>query len=223
MEDGRHAVGESYFMLDDEVEQGLRFVAARINLLAAEERHQVGHAPGVDVEHRGHRHIHIVGTEPGLPVEGAEGGENAVGVQDQLTVAEVDALRQAGGAGGVEGGGNAVFVEIGEVVLLRIFLEHFLVFVVQAGRLYLVRVGQEDDLFHGGQLILDRGEHRQKLTVDQQDVVFGVIDGVEQLLARKPDIDRMEDSPEHRHGEVAFEVAVRIPVHDRHRVPGLDS
>ena len=33
----------------------------------------------------------------------------------------------------------------------------------------------------------------------------------------------MEDGAEHGHGKVAFKVAVRVPVHDRHRVPGLHA
>ncbi len=33
----------------------------------------------------------------------------------------------------------------------------------------------------------------------------------------------MQDGAEHRHGEVALEVAVTVPIHHRHRVGGLHA
>jgi hypothetical protein len=70
------------------------------------------------VEHRGDRHVHVV------PVQAALAGA----LPRAAAVARVCstswrwlkyALRQAGGAGGVEGGGLGVLVEIGEVVVGR--------------------------------------------------------------------------------------------------------
>jgi hypothetical protein len=72
----------------------------------------------VDVEHRRDRHVHVFAVDVPLAVGAAQRGGTTQGVQHQLAVAEIHALRIAGGAGGVEGGGLGVFVEIGEVVSL---------------------------------------------------------------------------------------------------------
>ena len=54
-----------------------------------------------------------------LPGGRTERRGDAQRMQHELPVTEIDALRQAGRAGGVESGGAGVFVEIGEVVAGR--------------------------------------------------------------------------------------------------------
>jgi len=93
VQDGRHAVGEAHALAGDQLEQHVRTVTTGVNLLHAEHGRQVGHAPGVHVEHRGDRHVHVVAVHPPLPGRAAEGGRHRQGVQHQLTVAEVHALR----------------------------------------------------------------------------------------------------------------------------------
>ena len=55
----------------------------------------------------------------GCALVDAQGAHGIQGVQHQLAVAEIHALRVAGGAGGVEQRGDRVLVEIGKVVLVR--------------------------------------------------------------------------------------------------------
>ena len=92
-----------------------RYVAARIDLFHAHHRGDIGDAPSVDVEHRGDRQIHIVAANAlSAPCQRCH---HAEGMQHQLPVAEIHALGQAGGAGGVERGGAGVFREIRERVI----------------------------------------------------------------------------------------------------------
>ena len=49
-------------------------------------------------------------------VDTAHDGRHADGVQHQLAMGEVHTLGVAGGAGGIEGGGDGIFVEILEIV-----------------------------------------------------------------------------------------------------------
>ena len=57
----------------------------------------------------------------------AECGEFADGVQDHLPMTEIDALRQTGGAAGVERRRLRVLVEIGKIEFRRRGRQHLLV------------------------------------------------------------------------------------------------
>ena len=223
--DRGHAVGEGHALAGDQLEDGGRGVFARIDLLDAHRGGHVGHAPGVHVEHRGERHVHVFLVEAALGGRRAEGGQVAQGVQHQLAVAEVHALGHAGGAGGVEGGGPGVLVEIGELELGRGRGQEGLVFAGEpdAALRRLVQVGEQDEPFDRVDAALDLLDHRQELVVDEQVVVLGVVDGVEYLLGRQADVDGVQHRAEHGHGEKAFQVAVAVPVHHRHRVAGPDA
>ena len=58
--------------------------------------------------------------------------------------------------------------------------------------------------------------------VHQDDVVAGVIDGVENLLGGKPHVDGVQGRAHHGHGKEAFEIAVAVEIHDRDGVAGLN-
>ena len=66
-------------------------------------------------------------------------------------------------------------------------------------------------------------EERQEFGVDEDHVVLGVVDRVEHLLGRDPDVHRVQHRAHHRHGEKAFEVAVAVPVHDGDGGARLDA
>ena len=71
-----------------------------------------GESPGMDMEHRGNRHIDIAAMEAVRRFHRAEPGQYAHGVKHKLAVGIGNRLRIARGAGGVEGGGPAVLLEI---------------------------------------------------------------------------------------------------------------
>ena len=84
-------------------------------------------------------------------------------------------------------------------------------------------VVDQHELHAGPDLRVDRLQQRQELGVDEDHVVLGVIDRVEHLLGRDPDVHRVQHRTHHRHGEEAFEVAVAVPVHDRDRRTRADA
>ena len=137
-------------------------------------------------------------------------------------MAEIHTFRIAGGAGGVEGGGDGVLVEIGSRARAGRGQQR-LVFADQAGqfRALLHAVGEQDGPLHRGQLPRHRLVERDELAVHQHEAILGVVHGVEDLLRGEADIDGMQHRPDHRDGEHAFQVAMAVPVHHRHRVAGL--
>jgi len=76
---------------------------------------------------------------------------------------------------------------------------------------------------HAFQSGRDRRQQRKEVAIDQQHIGLGVVESVENLLGIQAHIDRLQDGTHHRHGKEAFEIAMAIPVHDRHSVPGLDA
>jgi hypothetical protein len=134
------------------------------------------------------------------------------------------ALRQAGGAGGVEGGGLGVLVEIGEVVVGRRRRQQGLVLTGQVDRGGRGRgVLDQHEALHRLEARRDGGEDGQELGVHQHHVGAGVVEGVQDLLGRQAHVHRLQDGAHHRHREEAFEVAVAVPVHHRHGVAGLHA
>ncbi|MNO68893.1 hypothetical protein D3C76_597370 [compost metagenome] len=224
LQDGRHAMGEGDFLFTPQLDQHVRLVAPRVHLLHAKHGGGVRDAPGMHVEHRGDGHVHIVAAQQAHAVDAAGDRGFGQGVQHQLPVAEVHALGVAGGAGGVEGGGHRVLVEVREVVARAGSGQQLLVLADQVGQLGgLVRaIGQQQGLVDGGQLPGDGLVQADEVAVDQHHAVFGVVHGVEDLLRRQAHVDGVHHRADHRDGEHAFQVAMAVPVHHRHRVTGLD-
>ena len=86
----RNAVREGDALPLDEPEQSLRLVAPGIDLLDAEHGGDEGHAPAVDVEHRGDGHVHVVAVQPGVAASARESSEDPQGVQHELAMGVPD-------------------------------------------------------------------------------------------------------------------------------------
>ncbi len=184
LQDGRHAMGKGDLLLAPQLHQILRVVAPRINLLEPEHGRHVRQPPGVDVEHRRDRHVHIVGAEQPYAVDRTHDRRHADGVQHQLPMGEIHAFRIARGAGGVERGGHRVFVEVLEIVLRTRSGQQLLVFADKVRQLrgFLREIGQQQGFLHRGQLRRDGLIQPDELAVDQHEAVPGVVHGVEDLL-----------------------------------------
>ena len=57
----------------------------------------------------------------------------------------------------------------------------------------------------------------------QHQIVFGVVHGEEHLIRRKTDVHRMQHRADHRYGKEAFQVAMAVPVEQRHGVTGFHA
>ncbi|MNL20330.1 hypothetical protein D3C87_1415710 [compost metagenome] len=62
LQDGRHAVGEGHLLFAEQPHQAVGFVTAGVHLLDAHQGRDIGHAPGMNVEHGGDGHVDVVGT-----------------------------------------------------------------------------------------------------------------------------------------------------------------
>ena len=215
---------ESHLLTAPEVDQVLGVVAARINLFEAEHGGNVGQPPGMHVEHRCDRHVDVVRAHQPRIFPTADGHRRGQGVQHQLAMGEVHAFGVTGGAGGVEGRGDRILVEVREVVARRGVGQQAFVLAdaVRQANIVRIAVGEQQGLLHGGQLAGDRLVQRYELAVDQHEAVVGVVHGVEDLIRRQPHVDGVHHRADHRDGEHAFEVAMAVPVHHRHRIARLD-
>ena len=227
LDERRHAVGKGDRVPLDQFRQPLRLVLAGIDLLQPEHRCQVGDPPGVDVEHRRQGEIGVVGMNADGLLMGGEGRPGGERVEDDLPVGEVDPLRVAGGAGGVEERGDGVLVEIGPFVAASHVgcprLEERLV-VTGEGERRLRRhavVGERHPRPHVGEA---RGEplgDGKEVGMEEKHRVTGMADRPPHLFRREADVDGVEHRPEHRYGEEQLEVAMAVPVHHPDPIPRL--
>ncbi|MNV29165.1 hypothetical protein D3C71_1203830 [compost metagenome] len=218
MQDGRYAMREGHLLARDQRQQPVRQIAAGVDLLDAHQRGQVGQAPGMHVEHRGDRHVDVAAVQAALAGRTAERGHRRQRVQHQLPVAEEHALGQAGSPGGIEHRGAAVLIEVREAGERRRRAQPGLVLGRETGRQRAGNVLQQDPRAHLRQLPADAVQHGQEVAVDQDHLRAAVVQCVGDLLRCQADVHRHQHRADNRHGEVALQITVAVPVHHRHGI-----
>ena len=176
------------------------------------------------MEHGRNRHVDVVRLKAAVRSIGKRKLAGH-GMQHQLTMAEVHALGQPRSAGGIEGRGAGVLVQLGELVVRVRAAQHVFVFgvVLDGGLRRFAGIVQKNDLFHRVDLVLDRLEQGQEFGVDQNDIVLGMIDGVQHLIRRQAHVHHVQHGTHHRNAVEAFQVTMGIPIHHRHGVAGLHA
>ncbi|MNJ49609.1 hypothetical protein D3C77_448490 [compost metagenome] len=184
LQDRGHAMGEGDLLIAPQLTHHFRLVTPRVDLLDPQHRGHIGNAPGMDVEHRGDRHVHIVTAQQAHTVDAAGDRSGGQGVQHQLPVGEVHAFGVTGGTGGVERRGDRVFVEIREVIHRAGGGQQLLVLAYQVRQIGGLGLGvsQQQGLLYRVQLPGDGLVEADEIAVDQHEAVFGVVHGVEDLL-----------------------------------------
>ena len=136
------------------------------------------------MEHRGDRHVHVIGAEQPHAVDTAHDRRHPHGVQHQLPVSEIHTLGVTRGTGGVESRGDRVFVEVLELILSTRSRQQVLVLADQIGQIGgLFRgIGQQNSVLDRGQLPGNGLIEPHELAVDQHELIFGVVHGVENLV-----------------------------------------
>ncbi len=100
----------------NQLNQRSGLVAPRIDLLHPERSGDIGQPPRMNMEHRGDGHVAIALID--APVTGSrQSRARRQSVQHELAMAEVHAFGKPGGAGGVEGCGAGVLVELRKGVM----------------------------------------------------------------------------------------------------------
>jgi hypothetical protein len=137
---------------------------------------------------------------------------------------EEDAFRQTRRAGCVKDRCAGVLIEVRKFVSRISRRQHRLVVSVPGEVLGLSRlVGDADEFLRRRQPVPEGLEQRQELSVAENDLAFGVVECVKNLLRGQADVHRVQDRSEHRHGKVCLEIAVAVPVHDGDSVAGPDA
>lgn len=177
------------------------------------------------VEHRRERHVDVVAMQAALLRRQRQAGGDRQRVQHQLAVAEVDTFGQAGGAGGVEGGGARILVEVAEFANRRGLRQQFFVFARETwtARRRRTVVADQHAARERRQFPADLFEHREEIRIHQQYIGLCVVQRVGNLLGRQAHVDGLQHAAEHRHGEKTLEIAMAVPVHDGDGVAGLQA
>ncbi len=165
----------------------------------------------MDVKHRCDRHVDIVTMKSSVAARPVARHNEGEGMQDELPVREIHAFRQACCAGCVKCRCPHVFIEVRKIIVGAGGFEHFLV------------AGNRHDADISFEAIANLIDDRHEVGVHEDDVVLRVVDRVQDLAGRQPDIDRVQNGANHGYGEKAFKIAMAVPVHDGDRVTGTNA
>ena len=225
LKQGRHAMGERHLLLVDHLDEDFGRVSAGEHELDARQRRRVRAAPGVNVEHRRHRHVNVVAMETAVARRKAIFDEAGERMQHHLPMGEIDALRPTGCSRRVEDGRAGVLVEVRERVVGRTDRQQRLIFGLDR-KVDLLRLGpvvHQDVTLHRLQMGRELLDERQEVGVEQHRRRAAVDDRVGDVLGNEADVHCLHHGAHHRNGEVAFVIAVAVPFEDRDDVALIDA
>ena len=210
--DRRDAGGDRDALLDDQVGERLAGQVGAGHHEVGSARHGgVGEPPRVGVEHR-----HDGQDAIRLPRRQRVGQEHAHRVQERAAVAVHDALGVPGGAARVAHARSRVLVDPLELGRLGSSEQRLVVEGVVARQVEVRRIGSGPVVHHHE--VLDplerrqqRGQQAEQRTVDEDDLVVGVVDDVRQLLREQTDVQGVQHPAGARSGEVELEVPGGVP------------
>ncbi|MNB75417.1 hypothetical protein D3C75_220610 [compost metagenome] len=173
------------------------------------------------MEHRGDRHVDVVAVQAPLAGRAAECGHRRKRVQHQLPMAEIHPFGQARGAGRIERRGAGVLVEVREADDGRGLAQSGFILGHEARWQRANLIGQQNARAQIRQLFVDGFQHRQEFAVGQEYPRAAVIERIGNLLRRQADVHHHQHRSDHRHGEIAFQIAVAVPIHHCHGIAAL--
>ena len=181
----------------------------------------MGETPRVGVEHRHDREDHVA-----LASAETVDGHCAHGVQERRTVGVDDALRISRRAARVTHARCSVFVVDSELDGVGgreqlLVIEEFVA--VEVGRDVALAVVHQHEVLQVLERGQQRGEQAEQRTVDEDHLVVGMVDDVGELLGEQPDVERVQDAPGARGGEVELEVAGGVPGEGGNTAVGGDA
>ena len=169
--------------------------------------------PGGGVEHRHDRH-HVV---PGGDVHGGEVGDD-VHVGGPLRVGHP--LGIPGGAGGVAEHQRRALREL-RPGAVRFGVRDQILVGDGVGQTAAGGVGSHDDVgFHRLQPGCDRRQQPGEVGIDEDHLVFPVVDDVDQLVGEQPDVERVADPAGVGGGPVELVVTLVVPGESADRLSG---
>ena len=78
-------------------------------------------------------------------------------------------------------------------------------------------------MLHRLQLVLDRLDDRHQVFLDEQDLVFRVVEDIGEMMQGKPEVRRVQHRPHAGNAEIQFKVALVVQRDARHPVAPLDA
>ena len=207
-------MGEGHALLRNQPQQHIGRITPRIDLLHPGEGRGIRAAPGMDMEHRRHRHVDVLAMDPALARRHAVFDHRGEHVQHDLAVAEVHPFRIAGRAGRMKSRRPRILVEIRKLEEGGARFQHLLVFALDrkpCGR-PLFAVMHQHVFPNRRQPFRELFDKRQEVRVDQHHRRARVVQYVQQLLGREAEIDRLQNRAHHRDRKIALMIAVAVPI-----------
>lgn len=216
-------MGKGDFFGDQQFEQGFGYVVVGVYLFYVQQCCYIGYVLGVYVKYGCDWYVDVVLVEMFMFGIG-QCGVFGEGMQYQLLVREIYFFGQIGGIGGVKGGGVGVFVQFWKIEFCWGLLQQSFVFVgdVQLGIQVVVFVIQQYIVFYGFDVVFQFFENWQKFLVYQNYIVFGVVEGVENLFWVEVYVYCVQYCVYYGNGKECFQVMVGVLVYYCYGVVGFD-
>ena len=219
--DGGHTGREGDLFLGNGLAELLHVdhLAARKHLLAAGPHRGEWPAPGIGMEH-GHD------MQGAVRLAGAEGNGHGIGVEDDGPVRIHNPLGVACSGRGIADHGRVPLGEIHrEVILFGELGDELIVHdeVLYARYRLLSGVREHHDVLDGLELVFDHLHEHEQVLIHEDDLVFGMIDDVDEMIHGQPEINRVKDRPGARNSEVELQVPVVVECNTCHPVAALDT
>src|SRR5579884_897172 len=116
------------------------------------------------------------------------------GVQEDRTVAIEDAFGVAGRARGVAHSGGSVFIKSGPLIGGRLIADEGLI--VNRGLQFascIRSIAHNDVQLHCWKLIAKLFQYWHEIAIDEDDLVFSIVDNIDQLLSKETDVERVQN------------------------------
>ena len=171
----------------------------------ARQRGRVGKAPAIDVKHRHNREDDIT-----LADADTVGSEQIQCLQRDCPMRIDDALREAGGAGGVAHRGSRTLITVGIVEAVRIRrCEQFLIGDRPIGKIRQIPVVHHDHMpdAAGNRQLLELG---QQAAIDHDHSVIRMFDDMRQIAGVEANVQCVKHGAHGGHGEVPFQVTTIV-------------
>ncbi len=174
------------------------------------------------MEHRGDGHIDIINAHPSLSCRTRQPNRDAQSMQHNLALTEINPFGISCRSRRIKGCRPNIFAEVRRIETGRRAVQQVFILAVKRNSGCSVplstSIAKTDNLLDCRGFSLEAFEQRSKVIMDQQCGIGRMVNGVENLLRRQPDVDRVQHSADHRDREKTLQVSMSVPIHHRDRV-----
>ena len=148
-----------------------------------------------------------------VSLAGAESNGHGIGVEENGPVRIHNALGVACRGRRIADHGRIAFGKIRREIIFLGKLSDEVVVHDEIGDVrcwLLASVREHHDMLDGLQLVFDEIHKQEKVLIHEEDLVLGMVDDVDEMILRQPEVSRVQNRPVARHAEVELQVSVVV-------------